>query len=186
MSALAPPERLFFAVALPDEARAAIADRAPSREEGMPGRVVPPENWHLTVRFLGELDAAARDAVLGSVEQAPLGPPFPLRLGGWGAFPRPARASVLWLGVRAGEEPLRRLAERVEDAVAAAGLPRERRPFAAHLTLTRLRQPQDVRPLLDRLPDFEAALTVHELVLYRSALGQGPPRYDAVARIPLH
>jgi 2'-5' RNA ligase len=177
--------RLFFALPLSAAARGALESHLARVPGGLPGRLVPPESWHLTLRFLGELDVAAARAVQREVEGAVLGPPFSLELGGWGAFPRPDRARVLWLGVTEGEEPLRELANRVETAVRAAGLPAERRPFAAHLTLSRLRQPADVRPALAAVPPFAAQVAAGEVVLFHSRLGHGPARYEAVTRIPL-
>src|SRR5690606_558822 len=110
----------------------------------LPGRVVPPENWHLTLRFLGATPASAAARVVEELEAAPLGAPFEIRLGALGAFPRPARATVLWMGLRAGEGPLGDLAAAVEVAVRRAGIAPEDRPFSPHLTLARLRSPQDV------------------------------------------
>lgn len=151
----------------------------------MPGRGVAAENWHLTLRFLGEIEPVAARAVAREVAGAVLGPPFAVSFGGLGAFPRPERARVLWLGVDEGEAGLRRVAERLETAIRQAGLPAEPRPFSAHLTLSRLREPTDVRSLIRRAPPFGRRMQVTEVVLYRSHLGSGPTPYEAVERFPL-
>jgi 2'-5' RNA ligase len=177
--------RLFFALPLSAAVRDALESPLGDVPGGLPGRPVPPGSWHLTLRFLGDLDPVAARAVQREVEGAVLGPPFSLELGGWGAFPRPDRARVLWLGVTEGEGPLRELTRRVETAVRAAGLPAEHRPFAAHLTLSRLREPADVRRVLEAVPPFAARMPAGEVVLFHSRLGNGPARYEAVSRIPL-
>jgi 2'-5' RNA ligase len=181
-------ERLFLGVALPEETRTALEGRL--REalggEPLPGRPVPPTNWHLTLRFLGDTPAEARERLVRELRAAACGPAFPLELAGLGAFPRPARASVLWVGAAEGEAPLRALAEEVEAAVRRAGFPAEPRPFSPHLTLSRIQPPHDVRALVEHFPDFAERITVDAVVLFRSHLGRGPARYEAVERVPLH
>lgn len=176
--------RLFLAVPLAEAVRRDLAE-ALRAHGSLPGRPVPPESWHLTLRFLGDTARAALERVLEEVDAARLGAPFALRFGGYGAFPRAGRAAVVWLGVEEGAEPLAALAAAVEDAVRRAGFPPEGRPFRAHLTLSRLRPPAPVDDLLARLPPFPRSMSVHEVVLYRSHLGGGPARYEPVERFPL-
>ncbi len=180
-------ERLFLAVDLPEDARAKLAAhlRGSSGGERLPGRAVAPASWHLTLRFLGDTSPERRAAVVGAMRQADLGAGFTLGFGGLGAFPRAARATVLWLGVEGGAEPLRALAAAAEDAARRAGFPAEERPFSAHLTLSRIRPAQDVRPLLERVPAFRERIPVDAIVLFRSHLGPGGARYEAVERFPL-
>lgn len=176
--------RLFLAVPLAEDLRRDLA--AALRGHGpLPGRPVPPESWHLTLRFLGDTAWDALERVGEEVGRAPPGPPFGIRFGGYGAFPRASRASVLWLGVGEGAAALAALAESVEAAVARAGFPAERRPFRPHLTLSRLRPPEDATAALARLPPFPAAMPVAEVVLFRSHLGGGPARYEPLRRFSL-
>jgi 2'-5' RNA ligase len=109
-------ERLFLAVDLPDGARRALEDHLHGALGGrqLPGRAVAPRSWHLTLRFLGDTSPERRAAVVRALRDADPGPAFVLGFGGAGAFPRPARASVLWLGVQEGEAPLRDLAAAAE------------------------------------------------------------------------
>lgn len=178
--------RLFVAVPLVPEVREALsAHLRAAFPEGLPGRAAPPDNWHLTLRFLGDATPESADAVTRELNAAPLPPPFVARFGEPGAFPRPARATVLWLGVAEGAQRLHELASTVEEAARRAGFPPERRPFAPHLTLSRLRDPADLRGVLHRLPPFASPLPVREAILYRSHLGGGPPRYEAAQRFAL-
>lgn len=174
--------RLFLAVPLPDEVRDRIRQKLP---RPLPGRGTRPEQWHLTLRFLGETEPERKALLIGEMEGAELGRAFPIRFGGLGAFPHPERARVLWLGIDRGEAELRQLHEAVERAARAAGFPADRKRYRPHLTLGRLRPAASVRPLLERSAGPGVETTVGEVVLYRSHLGQGPARHEVVRRFPL-
>ena len=178
--------RLFLAIPLTEEVRQGIARHLRgSLAHPLPGRPVRPENWHLTVRFLGDVEEAAADRVVREVDVVDRGSAFRVRWGSLGAFPRPRRANVLWLGVDQGEHEAERLAAVVEEAVEGAGFAPEDRPFRSHLTLSRLRPDQDVSPILEAVPPIGLAMPVSRVVLYRSHLGPGGPRYEEVESFPL-
>lgn len=180
------PERLFLGIPLAAEARAALSEQIGELlPSDLPGRPVPPANWHLTLRFLGAAapDLAAR--LRAELSSAELGNPFPITFGGLGAFPRVSRARVLWIGVTEGLEPLRQLAGAVEQCARSAGFEREERPFSPHLTLARLREPADLSQLVGTAIPHTVAQTVAEVVLFRSHLGAGPPRYEPIDRFAL-
>jgi 2'-5' RNA ligase len=179
--------RIFVAVDIGDDVRRALAAHlgAATGTSNLPGKAVPAANWHLTLRFLGMVGAVAYDRLLAGLDQAPLGPSFPIRFGRLGAFPRPGRATVLWMGIDEGAEDLTGLAETVEDVVAGAGLPPEDRPFHPHLTLSRIRPQQDVRPLLERVPPFARRQTVPAITVFESRLGGGPAVYRPLESFPL-
>ncbi|MCJ7726677.1 MAG: RNA 2',3'-cyclic phosphodiesterase [Acidimicrobiia bacterium] len=177
--------RLFVAVPLTDEARHALsATILQAAPHGLPGRAVRPPNWHLTLRFLGDAGSVGKDRISAALDQADLGPAFSMVWGGLGAFPRPQRATVLWVGADRGGDDLERLAGTVEAAAQEAGFPIEERPFQPHLTLSRIRPHQDVGPLLatDR-PGVP--MEVGRIVLYRSHLGRGGARYEEIEEFPL-
>ena len=178
-------ERLFLGVAVDDEVRYALVAFLEDQAGPLPGKPVPPENWHLTLRFLGATEEPARDRVVGFLDEQPLVEPFTLGFTGLGAFPRPGRATVLWLGVERGADELANLAATCEEAARAAGFEAEERPFHAHLTLSRIRPWQDVNPVVDRVPPFPARQPVERITLYRSMLGGGPARYEVVDEVEL-
>lgn len=175
--------RLFLGVPVTEDVRGALEEHL--REEELPGRPVPPGSWHLTLRFLGETPPEALARLREALEAEELGSRAAVTFGRLGAFPRPDRASVLWLGVEEGADALRALAERAEEAARSAGFPAETRPFTPHLTLARIRPPRDVRGLVERVPPFPERLPVDAVVLFRSRLGGGPARYEEVERFPL-
>ena len=178
-------ERLFLGIALTDGVRHGLAAFLGAKAGPLPGKPVPPENWHLTLRFLGSTEEPARDRVLHFLDEHMLTLPFVLGFDGLGAFARPARATVLWLGVNRGVEELSELASICEEAAQSAGFVPEDRPFHPHVTVSRLRPWQDVRSLVETVPPFPLAQTVEEITVYRSVLGQGGARYEVVDEIEL-
>lgn len=178
--------RLFLGVPLGEELREALGGHLRGAfPGGLPGRAVVPANWHLTLRFLGDTDAGQHRRLVEALEKAPLGPRFPMVLGGVGAFPRPRRAGVLWVGVQKGAADLKRLAALAEEAARQAGFAAEKKPFSPHLTISRLNPPRDVEPAVAAAHAFGARMEVDGVVLFRSHLGSGPPRYEALQRFAL-
>ncbi len=151
----------------------------------LPGKRVLAENWHLTLRFLGDTPPEQRDRLVAELEHTPFGAPFLMRFGGVGAFPHPQRARVLWLGVAAGAAGLRALAAAAEDAAQRAGFPAADKPFSPHLTLSRIGPPRSVAALLEGAGPVDVGMEVDEVVLYRSHLGGRPARYEAIAQFAL-
>ncbi len=124
--------RLFVALGLPD----ALRDELFAMCGGIPGaRWVPEENYHLTLRFIGEVpgwQAQEVDEALAGIRA----PGFDLTLRGVGTFQRNGRIAALWVGVEKAE-PLVFLQSKVETALQRIGLEPERRRFAPHVTLAR-------------------------------------------------
>ena len=175
--------RLFLAIPLTENARSAL--RLHLQHEALPGRVVPSEKWHLTLRFLGDTSHDRLARLQETLRAEPLGHATDITFGGLGAFPRAARASVLWIGVTDGAPALQSIAARVEAAVQRAGFAPETRAFAPHLTLSRLQPPRDVGALVERVPPLDIRMTVDAVVLVSSHLGRGPSRYEDVGRFEL-
>ena len=180
-------ERMFLAVALSDECRHAVAAHldASLGERTLPGRRARPENWHITLRFLGGTTAEQADAILAHLDEHVLVEPFRVRLAGLGGFPRERKASVLWMGTTGDLDPLHALAVECETAAQRAGFEPEGRPFHPHVTLSRIRPPRDVRGLIDLVPATGIPLDVEAVTLYRSILGSGPARYEVVDTVAL-
>ncbi|HEX2153410.1 MAG TPA: RNA 2',3'-cyclic phosphodiesterase [Acidimicrobiia bacterium] len=170
---LTPTGRVFAAVVPPPEVVAALAHRLESVT--LPGRPVPPANWHITLRFIGHVEEVAYERWLATMDQAPAPAPFDLALRGFGAFPRAARATVFWTGVESAGLP--RLAAVVDDSAETAGLGQEERPFHPHLTLARVRPPADVRPLVESDDGWKARFTVAEYHVM-AAVGSRYERYE--------
>ncbi|MBA2338587.1 MAG: RNA 2',3'-cyclic phosphodiesterase [Acidimicrobiia bacterium] len=179
-------DRLFLAAALSDDARHALVSRLEVMlPGGPPGRVVPPANWHLTLRFLGAVTELQRDLLLAGLDGDLDVAPLRVRLTGLGAFPRAARATVLWVGAEDSEDGLIRLAEGCEQAARDVGLAPEERPFHPHLTLARIRPARSVAALLDGADEAGVGFPVEAVTLYRTITGGSGTRYEQVDRVAL-
>ncbi|MGD2060089.1 MAG: RNA 2',3'-cyclic phosphodiesterase [Acidimicrobiia bacterium] len=173
--------RVFVAIPLPPEIRHALAERI--SEMRIPGRVGPPDNWHITLRFLDTVGQVTYERFLSELEVVGHEYAFPLTLEGFGAFPNPRKATVFWVGVGRGASELALLNEIIEEATLAAGLLPEERPFHPHLTLARIRPPVDVRDLVEE--DLSLSMRCDRVVVYRSHLGRGPARYEPLDSVNL-
>ena len=179
--------RLFVAIDPPSTVVAALEAAIGARDERL--RWVPPEQWHLTLVFCGEVDASVVPELTERLARAAARTqPMSLRLAGAGTFPKQsARARVVWVGVDGDTPALARLAERCAAAARRCGIPVEDRAFRPHLTLARARrETEDARELVGRLGDFSSdgwQVTAVELV--HSTLG-GTVRHETLAELPLH
>ncbi len=175
--------RLFAALALPEATRARLA----GLQKGLDGRLVAPENLHLTLAFYGEVAEPVAEeihAALAGIDAEG----FALRLDGVGAFGG-AKPRALYAAVRP-EPALDRLAAKAAQAGRMAGATVEARRFTPHVTLTRLK-PGAMRPeaaaraLAARGAFLEGPVPVRDFRLYESALGRNGPRYVELERYPL-
>jgi RNA 2',3'-cyclic 3'-phosphodiesterase len=178
--------RLFVAFDVPPEAVAAL-DRAtrPWRDEFPRARWVPAENWHVTLKFVGQtwprLEAWVRERV---GEAASGAHPVATRLTGLGSFPSATRGRVLWAGIDDDAGDLALIASGLDEALAPE-FPPERRPFSPHLTLARSEPPVRVPPSFAGSSLEPVAFTVDRLVLFRSHLRRPAPRYEALETFAL-
>lgn len=175
----------FLAVDLDDAARHELATRLTDAFADMriPGSVVPPENWHLTLRYFGPLAPHSLELLRYHLSESWLGRGFRLQLDGLGAFPKPIKASVLWVGTGDGTEDLIELKQLVDESIEHIGYGPEDRPFQPHLTLSRLRPPVDVWPWLEADPILDVSLKVNAVTLFRSH--KRPTTYEPLDRFSL-
>jgi len=151
---------------------------------------VRPENLHLTLKFLGQVEQTrllAIAEVIGSVARSSV--PFRLVLGGLGAFPSPRAARVIWVGVPEGAGSLAGLQARLEAELEPLGFAREERAFTAHLTLGRVRGPGHREQLAAALISMPAELlgemVLDRIELMKSDLRPGGARYSILHSLPL-
>src|SRR5574337_1226656 len=101
---------------------------------------VRPENLHITLKFLGQVEESHLGVIREAIAAAAAGcGPAHLVFQGLGAFPRPREARVVWIGLSHGAETLAALQTRIEVRLESLGFAREARPFTTHLTLGRVR-----------------------------------------------
>ena len=183
--------RLFVAVNLPAEERRAIWDAAASlRAALLPVRWVGEPALHLTLRFLGEVEAERAPAIEAALAKAVRSlKAFAVGVGGVGAFPSLAKPRVVWVGVER-HPALELLANDVELALMDLGFEPELRPFAPHLTLGRARRgarPVAFRDFARLAADvtYQATAPVATVDLMQSTLGAQGASYAVLARAAL-
>ena len=179
-------ERVFLAIDCDAETRAAqIAQlNAAFADRALPGKPTPPGNWHVTLRWIGDVDEVTLDHLMADLDQDELGSPFRLKLTGLGAFPDSRRAGVLWRAVDDSEGRVGALAELVEQVCRDLGLPADERPYVPHLTLSRLRPQQDLEYLMaTELHPLRMPVTA--ITVFRSIPGRANSTFEVLELIHL-
>ncbi len=133
--------RLFTAIDLPDS----IVDQLESICCGVPAaRWLPPEQLHLTLRFIGEVDGAMVQDIREALAEIQ-GSEFSLQISGVGCFPSTKQPRILWAGVRPNHELLHFQKKLESHLVRTAGLAPDQRKYHPHITLARLKGSPDHR-----------------------------------------
>lgn len=180
--------RLFTGIALPEQIRNELSDRLPEWRRKLAFERWPhPDDWHVTLHFLGETSSDKVPGVETALDEAARStPPFELTLEGFGVFGAPRSPSILWAGLAGPLGPLLKLHAALSDSLLREiGFEAEKRPYRPHLTIARKYKGSD-RWDAALLEDGFSPLsfTVHEAVLFRSRLGRSP-MYEIIRHSPL-
>ncbi|MEM6903910.1 MAG: RNA 2',3'-cyclic phosphodiesterase [Pseudomonadota bacterium] len=178
--------RLFVGIGVPETAALAIS----ATYGGLPGaRWVSPENLHLTLRYIGEVDqgvASDIDAALNQIS----GEPCEIETDELGYFGSGRTPRNLWLGIKPNPV-LEHLQAKIERCLQTAGLEPEHRNFLPHITLARFPR-RDGPPSAAVEHHTQNALIpptqswiADQFTLFESQLGKGEPRYLPISDYPL-
>ena len=165
-------KRLFVGLELPSSCKTALLALDPHLS-GL--RWLPEEQLHLTLSFLGDVEASAEDRLRKALREVRV-PPFFLPLRGVGVFNSRGRPSVAWAGVGKGHPHLFALNRRIQDAALYAGLEANLKPFHPHVTIGRAKgiSQQALKPFLRSHAETEFGLVkVTGFELYSSVLSAG-------------
>lgn len=168
--------RAFIAIELP--ARIAqelekIQDRL--KDETNKTTWVKPENIHLTIKFLGDIETNKIDSIIKVLEDAAYNlSNLKISIRGIGAFPTIENPRVLWIGIKEDDTNISQLYNNLEHGLTALGFEREQRAFKPHLTLGRIKLLVDKRTLkqrLERLADISLGnFEADSFYLFKSTL----------------
>lgn len=178
--------RLFVAIQLDDRVRQALADLRRALCPGCEGvRWVEPALLHVTVKFLGDAPDDQVSSIAAGLQSAVAElAPFAMTVAGCGCFPPRGDVRVIWADVQEPGGALARCAQAVDAAMAERGYPPESRPFAAHVTLGRVREDHSHGALRNRVAAAATATLsqrVTSISLMCSTLSPRGPSYAVVA-----
>jgi 2'-5' RNA ligase len=173
-------QRLFVAVPLPGELQGLVR-RAQESLPPVPGlRLLQPEQWHVTLAFMGDVGAEKAAVAQRVVESVPPDMGGEATIERFLMLPSPARARVVTLELSDEEGVFHSLFETVMGGLEAGGvMKREKGPFRPHLTVARLRTPGAVRPTYE---SERARFAVQSVCLYQSELRREGAVYTVVCR----
>ncbi|MFP4167453.1 MAG: RNA 2',3'-cyclic phosphodiesterase [Desulfonatronovibrionaceae bacterium] len=181
--------RLFVALGLPPEYKdglRAIKERwEASFASGL--KWTRPENWHLTLKFIGEQDPADLDRIKQALDSVSFSRLF-LQASGGGFFSGRGRIKVAWAGMSGEVQGLKTLASEVDKALTGVGIPAEKRPFQPHLTLFRVKRFRREDPWKEfgdylkgrKWPEFAC----QKICLWQSTLTRRGPVYEQMYWVP--
>ena len=168
--------RAFIAIELPEEIIAFIRKiQEGLRSYGFKARWVRPENIHLTLKFLGDINnediKKAGDAIISAASE---NASMSLGAKGIGFFPGVKRSRVIWTGIAGQTRELAELQKTLDGKLDTIGFPKEKRPFKGHLTIARIKRKIDARRLVDAMKEFgrfeSKTFMADEVILFKSEL----------------
>ena len=185
--------RLFVALEIPAAVRDNLAAQikelrdlpAPLAAKRL--RWVRPENLHVTLKFVGEVEAAQLDGIRSALTAIGLDAPVDLHFRGLGFFPDEKYPRVLWAGLNASGLPV--LARDIDRALEGRGIARDQRAFTPHLTLARFEPGElheKLRSAIQKNSEREfGAFQAREFHLIQSKLKASGAEYATLASFPL-
>lgn len=182
--------RTFICIEVPGSIKERIATLQQTlRQHDAKISWVKPSNIHLTLRFLGDVAAVRIPAVGAAVERAALqSRPLEIEAGTTGCFPSVKRPRVFWVGLPAVPDALADLHGWIEEELAREGFPPDDRRFSPHLTIGRVRSPQNASRVAEDLiatgferESFHAA----KVVVMRSDMNPGGSIYSPLFHLVL-
>ncbi|MDD5421908.1 MAG: RNA 2',3'-cyclic phosphodiesterase [Candidatus Omnitrophica bacterium] len=169
--------RTFIAIELSDEIKETLAQATSHlKYSGADIKWVDKGNIHLTLKFLGEISDDKCEEVKNTIDGVAASTrPFEISLKDIGAFPNIEFPRVIWVGLDKGAAESAVLAKRIDTASSRLGFQEETRPFAAHLTIGRVRSPKNKQALKEKFTTYNLKLTtknqpVSSVVLFKSTL----------------
>jgi RNA 2',3'-cyclic 3'-phosphodiesterase len=185
--------RAFLAIEPPEDILQAMSRLHEKLNRQVSGRIswTRPEGWHLTLKFFGDVSMEDVEKISSAVQnRVASGLSLNLKLEKLGVFPDARRPRVLWCGTAGDVSQLSVLQKQLDTDFDALGFPNEDRPFRAHVTLARMKDPRGVTGLGEALAKHGAfaagEFICRELILFQSQLTPRGAIYTRLAVFPLN
>ncbi|SHK36619.1 RNA 2',3'-cyclic phosphodiesterase [Thermocrinis minervae] len=182
--------RLFVGTFVTNKLQEHIEKLQEEAEDIIKGKWVEPQNLHITLQFIGEVDEKKVMSIIKAVQDVSRRfPPIEVRYRSLGVFPDLDRARVLWIGVDQGHDKLKALAKAVERANLSAGIRRDGKPFYPHVTVCRIKE-FNRKGLKDLLRRYERTSfcedTINSIAVIKSSLTSVGPIYSVLEEFVLN
>lgn len=181
--------RAFLGIPVPGDVSGDLVEHRRPLEEFEGAKPVAPENFHVTIKFLEEINRTQKRELDSGLQRnlPPVGP-LELNISGFGAFPNPSYPRVVWAGV-SPRDPLAEVYQAAEETAQHIDVEPDERDYVPHVTLLRLKNPEPHRKkVIDWLKSDEPedlSFPAPRLVLYESQLEEGGPIYKELEAWPL-
>ena len=183
--------RSFIAIELPQSLKEKIARYISNMRKVQKGiKWVKMENLHITLKFIGERSQEVTETVKSALSQIDFNKGnFKIEIAHTGAFPNSKNPRVIWLGMKSiPDNALLELQTSIEDTLEITSIERDTRRFSAHLTIGRVKYPQDFSPFrsyLDHHPFNPQTIEINSFSLIKSILKPAGPQYSNLIKYSL-
>ncbi len=180
--------RTFIAVKIPRPQLLEIQNiQNAAKKNGGDIKWVNPDNMHLTLKFLGDVDPVQIKKIAEAVRNAVQSESaFHVSIKGFDGFPNLVKPRVLWLGIEKGKDVLVRIAGHIDENLSKQGFSPEKRPFSPHLTLGRVKSLKNVKDAVDCLKSTPIDMNgfyVTEISVIKSELNPSGSIYTVLDNI---
>lgn len=159
------------------------------KNSGTNVKLVKPENIHITLKFLGDIDEELVEEIEKTIRQSIKDiSSFKIKLVGTGVFPNQRYIKIIWIGIRDHGE-LGKIANNIDEQLAKFGFEKEKRPFSPHLTIARVKSAKNKEKLMEIVNKYHEAkfaeINVESIKLKKSELTPEGPIYTTIKEIKL-
>lgn len=184
--------RAFLAIEPPEDILRKISGLQEKLKHEIGGRIswTKPQGQHLTLKFFGDISREDINSIsVAAQKRVAAEQKLNLKIEKMGVFPDARKPRVLWCAVAGDVEKLINLQKKLDGDFAAIGFPAEDRPFQAHLTLARIKDPRELTGMSEALKKYNAftagEFTADKLVLFQSNLSPQGAVYTKLAEFAL-
>ena len=186
--------RTFIAIELPPQIKTALFKlQEQLKQSGADVKWVEPQNIHLTLKFLGEVEEEKITKIIQIIRDvAETNNVFQAHISSLGAFPKISFPRVIWVGINQGDNETKLIVKELEEKIQKLGIPKEEKAFSSHITLARVKSPKNKDKLVQLLKSLEGSLTaenlgfsVNKITLFRSILSPKGPTYEILEAVNL-
>ena len=187
--------RAFIAIELPEGIKNTLSRLQDKLKQcGADVKWVEPNNIHLTLKFLGEIEEAKLEKINQIIQEtAKNKPKYSITLSGLGVFPDVNHPKIIWVGIEDKNSETKLIAEELEEKLQTLNIPKEERRFLGHITIGRVKSWMNKDKLTEKLSALriefakeENCFIAEKITLFKSSLKPNGPVYEALKEVTLN